>query len=295
MTDTSIIIINYNTFDLTCKCIGSVIAHTKGISYEIILVDNASTECDPGLFTERFPAVKLIQSPVNIGFAGGNNLGIKEASGKYILLLNSDTELKDNAVKSCADYLDAHPEAGVVSVKLVYPGGVIQQQCQRFPSIRLELMELLRLHKLLPADLRGRIMQSSFFDHRSFLRTEWLWGTFFMFPARILEQLSGQQLSQDHFMYCEDKEWCYEISKLGYEIHYWPQHEVIHHLGGSSKGSDAQEKRMRMILENEKKFIIAHYGKWKWKIIRLLKILKHSSNLNDREKHKELAALYRSL
>src|SRR5437763_942905 len=93
----SIIIINYNTFELTCNCIESVIQYTTTIPYEIILVDNASTECDAELFKKRFPQIKLVKNPENNGFAKGNNLGIKHAEGDAILLLNSDTYLKVNS------------------------------------------------------------------------------------------------------------------------------------------------------------------------------------------------------
>ena len=94
----SIIIINYNTFELTSQCIASVEEQTKGIAYEIILVDNASKECSPQQFTAKFPTIHLIESSVNLGFAGGNNLGIAAAQGDVILLLNSDTKLINNAV-----------------------------------------------------------------------------------------------------------------------------------------------------------------------------------------------------
>src|ERR1700756_1714891 len=103
--DVSIIIVNYNTFDLTCKCISTVIQCTKGIFYEIILVDNASVECDADLFLQKFPTIRLIKSTTNLGFTGGNNLGIENSGGKYILLLNSDTELTEDSISKCYDLI----------------------------------------------------------------------------------------------------------------------------------------------------------------------------------------------
>src|SRR4051812_12404319 len=94
----SIIIVNYNTFELTSDCIRSVIAFTIGLEYEIILVDNASTECAPEEFLKEFPAVQLVKSETNGGFAYGNNLGIQHASGTRILLLNSDTALTEDSI-----------------------------------------------------------------------------------------------------------------------------------------------------------------------------------------------------
>src|SRR5258705_744475 len=125
MIDLSVIIINYNTFDLTCNCIFSVTEHTKNIRYEIILVDNASTECDAGLFVKKFPQVKLIKNPVNSGFAKGNNLGIDRAGGNYILLLNSDTVFKNNAAEIVFDFLKHNESYGIGTAQLQYPDGTI--------------------------------------------------------------------------------------------------------------------------------------------------------------------------
>ena len=111
----SIIIINYNSFRLTSDCIRSVIQFTKETSYEIILVDNASAECDPALFLNEFPGIRLIRSDKNGGFAYGNNLGVAAATGEIILLLNSDTVLTEDSISQSARYLTAHPGAGVVS------------------------------------------------------------------------------------------------------------------------------------------------------------------------------------
>src|SRR6185436_7017921 len=98
MPRVSVILINYNTFALTGDCIRSVINHTKGVEYEIIVVDNASTETDPGRFLIDFPSIKLVKSAVNAGFARGNNLGIEKATGDHILLLNNDTILQDDSI-----------------------------------------------------------------------------------------------------------------------------------------------------------------------------------------------------
>ncbi|HUS02661.1 MAG TPA: glycosyltransferase, partial [Chitinophagaceae bacterium] len=117
----SIIIINYNTFQLTCNCIRSIKEKLVDLTYEIILVDNDSSECDPNLFLKEFPDTRLIISAENTGFTGGNNIGIAKATGQYILLLNSDTELINNAPRICYDYMQQHPKAGMTTAQLTYP------------------------------------------------------------------------------------------------------------------------------------------------------------------------------
>ena len=104
----SVIIINYNTFQLTCDCISSVLKHTKMVSYEIVLVDNASTERNPALFLEKFPSIKLVKSEKNLGFAGGNNLGINIATGDYFFLINNDTEITPLLIDTLVATLDAN-------------------------------------------------------------------------------------------------------------------------------------------------------------------------------------------
>ena len=102
--DISVVIINYNTFELTSNCLRSIYRHTSEIEFEIVLVDNDSSECSPDLFLSEFPDIELVKSPINGGFAKGNNLGVERAKGRYIALLNSDTELLNNALKIVVDY-----------------------------------------------------------------------------------------------------------------------------------------------------------------------------------------------
>lgn len=265
--DLSVIIVNYNTFQLTCKCIGSVYAKTKSTSLQVIVVDNNSTECDPGLFAERFPAVTLCRSGVNLGFSKGNNLGIEQATGEYILLLNSDTELKNNAIDIAMQYMRAHPQAGVVSASLQYPDGRMQSACQRFPSLTYSLIELFRIHKLFSRDKRGQLLLGAFFDHKSNAVADWVWGTFFLFPRKILKQLPAGKLDDVFFMYGEDMQWCWDINKLGYEIHYCAEAEVIHHMGASSGKKESWMK------ENNKIFLRRNYSFLHRKAIRFVQQL----------------------
>lgn len=268
--DVSIVIINYNTYKLTCNCLQSVFERTNGISYEVILVDNASSEIEPIRFETLFPALKVIRLPNNLGFAGGNNVGISYATGKYLLLLNSDTILVDNSVLTTYNYLEHHPDAGVVSSKLVFPDGRHQSVAQRFPSIRYQLFELFRIQKLIGKTKGGRLLLGSFFDHNSNAVVDWVWGTYFMFRKEILHKLPGKKLDESYFMYAEDMQWCWDIKKLGYEIHFCAETTVVHLMGGSSAD---KSKNMQ---ESGDKFFVRNYGKLsRWGINKLQKVLTH--------------------
>jgi GT2 family glycosyltransferase len=261
----SIIIINYNTFKLTCNCIASIQDKLVGIAYEIVLVDNASTECDPNLFLEKFPAINLVKSTVNTGFAGGNNLGLAVATGTYILLLNSDTELINNAPKICYDYIVANPKVGMVTAQLQYPNGQLQHSCRRFRTISWELLEVFPIYKLLPKQKREALMLHTYFDHTTTMNCDWVWGTFMLFSKSIVQQLPKNKLSDDFFMYSEDTLWCLEFKQLGYLIHYLPQAKVMHiHKGSSSSNKWLQIRKIG--IKNHAQVMKKYYPDFRWYI-----------------------------
>lgn len=261
--DVSIIIVNYNTFEITCNCIRSVYEKTKDLSFEIILVDNKSTDRDPAGFNILFPQLTLIQNEQNLGFSKANNIGIEQSKGKSILLLNSDTILQNNAIAITHHFLKQHKEYGAVSAQLNYPDGRVQHCCQRFPSVTLQLLEKLRLHKLLNKQQRAQLLLGAYFDHLSFVEPDWIWGTFFMFPASALERMANSKLNEDYFMYIEDMQWCLDLKKSGYKIAYLPEARVTH-LGGASSG-----KKEAMMQENFNKFIKANYGALKALLLKI--------------------------
>jgi GT2 family glycosyltransferase len=263
--DLSIIIINYNTFRLTLNCIQSVYDKVSGLQYEIILVDNASSENDPDLFLEKFPEINLVKSSVNLGFAGGNNLGIKNSHGKYILLLNSDTELINNAPGICYDYMQQHTDVGLTTCQLLYPDGRIQHNCRKFRTISWELSEIFPFFRLLPKQKQGKLMLHRYFDHRSVAECDWVWGTFMLFPSSIIEQLPGKKLPEDFFMYGEDILWCWEFKKRRYKIIFLPDAKVMHiHKGSTSKN---KLKKVKITgIKNHAVFMKKFYPDARWYI-----------------------------
>jgi len=262
--DVSVIIINYNTFRLTCNCIQSIIEKTQDVSYEIILVDNGSVETDPKEFSIHFPDIKLIRSVKNLGFAKGNNLGIAGASGKYVLLLNSDTTLKNDAISISREFLESHASVAVVTARLEFADGTVQHNCQRFPSIRYKLFELFRLQKFISKPSAGRILLGSFFNHDKLIFPDWTWGTFFMFRRELLDLLPEKKLTDSFFMYGEDMQWCMEFRKLGYAVAFEPSARIIHYMG-QSKG-----RKSMLMKENHQRFMELYYSVMHRRLISLL-------------------------
>lgn len=262
--DVSIIIINYNTLSLTRNCIISIKQCTRDVYYELIVIDNASTEKGVDSLQNEFADIKLFKSTVNLGFAGGNNLGLKQVAGKYVLLLNSDTILVENTIYKLFKYLEGNPKVGAVSPRLIFPDGRRQSVAQRFPSIKYSLIELFRIQKFLPTRKAGKILLGSFFNHSETLKVDWVWGTCFMLPKSILNQLPGGKLDETYFMYNEDMQWCMDIGKLGYEIHFFADSEVVHIMGGSLG------KKNTMMEENGILFLRKNYAEWEIDWIRRL-------------------------
>ncbi|MFN8416234.1 MAG: glycosyltransferase family 2 protein [Cytophagaceae bacterium] len=257
----SVIIINYNTFELTCHAIQSIVETTKGCSYEIILVDNNSSECSSELFKLKFPFITLISSSENVGFAGGNNLGLKQAKGEYILLLNSDTVVLNDAVSIAYNYIVNNPTIGVLSGRLLYPDGTDQPVAGRFPSLKTEILEFLRFPKVESFSNKSKRLLGTYWDYNKGVDADWVWGTFFMFKTEILHQFPNEKLQDDFFMYYEDVQWCYYIKNtLKLRIVYIPEPRILHYLSRSTESSDRLNVVRNKVLPNEFKFLKSTKG-----------------------------------
>jgi len=248
----SVIIINYNTFQLTCDCIRSVQAATKDVDYEIILVDNASTTGDPAEFLSYFPEIKLVKSPVNGGFSNGNNLGIEHASGDIILLLNSDTILKENSIATAANFLAKNGnDIGVLTVHLTYTDDVYQHNARAFRSIRNEVLDLFRpALMLIPYRKRATLMLNQYFKGDFDTYCDWVSGAFFMFRKELLETLPGKKLDERFFMYGEDQLWCYQFSQHGYRCYFLSGTKVVH-IANASTEPGKQLKLLKTMISQE--------------------------------------------
>ena len=268
----SIIILNYNTFDLTCQCIESIYEYTKNVDFEIIIVDNSSTVDEPDKFLELFPKIKLVKNTENRGFAGGCNDGIKVAKGDTILLLNSDTKLLNDAISITYDFLNTHPNVGIVTCRLENEDGSPQNNCYHFPSISKTLIELLRLQKFFPKSNFKKTLYGYFFDYDIIAYPDYIWGAFFMFPRKLLDIFPNQLLPETFWMYFEDMEWCWLARQAGYEVVFVPDGIVLHY-----GGKNHNPKALKMMNDNFNQFLKLYYNKMhSWTIIRLLKILEWS-------------------
>ncbi|CAN5399529.1 glycosyltransferase family 2 protein [soil metagenome] len=248
----SIVIVNYNTLWLTKECIQSIKENTTGLRYEIIVVDNDSQD---DIFTLKptFPDVIFIKNDRNLGFAAANNIGLKSASGEYILLLNSDTLILNNPIKIAYDRMVQDPTIGALTVKTWYPDKKMQVVAQKFPSILNNLIVLFRIDKLLSKETKEQFFLDIHFDHNKAKVVDWIFGSFFMFKKQIVvDGFPNSQLQESFFMYAEDMQWCFYFKKLGYRVFFDPGGEIIHYCGASDPGKkNLSKKYFDIMIPNE--------------------------------------------
>ncbi|MBX4258437.1 glycosyltransferase family 2 protein [Clostridium estertheticum] len=241
--DISIIIVNYNTKQLLADTIQSVIDTVGQITYEIIVVDNASSDGSIEMIKKQYPKVNLIENKDNLGFPKANNIGIKQAGGRYVLLLNSDTKVLDNCIQKCLEYMDGNIEAGAIGCKLLLTSGKLDHACKRgFPTPEASLYYILKLHKLFPHSKKFGEYTLNYLPIDEINEVDALTGAFMMVRKKVIDKAG--LLDETFFMYGEDLDWCFRIKEAGYKVIYYPEAVTIHYKGGSSK-----RKRYKTIYE----------------------------------------------
>jgi GT2 family glycosyltransferase len=187
MLDVSIIVVNWNGRNLLARCLQCVETTIKRVSYETIVVDNASTDGSQEMVQKQFPNIKLIQNNQNVGFASANNQAMEIAQGRYVLLLNSDAFVKDCTVDTMVAFMDKHPEAGMAACKLLYEDGTVQPSCSHFPTLETEFYTAVGLEKLFPnSPTFGKYMMHDW-DHNDVREVDVILGAFMLVRREAIE------------------------------------------------------------------------------------------------------------
>jgi GT2 family glycosyltransferase len=233
MTDLSIIFVNWNSTEYLRQCLESVYAHTDGINFEVIVVDNASPQDDASTLKESFPDIHLILSKENVGFAGGNNIGFAQSTGEYVLFLNPDCKLLDPAINTMMRHLKSLPDAGIVSCRLLNANlSTEPESIQPYPTILNRIFDFGFLTGIWPfRSLGGRGALLS--DSLDPAVVDVVPGTCIMMRRDTFERAG--KFSVDYFMYAEDVDLCYQVRRLGLKTYFLPDAAVIHYGGSSSK------------------------------------------------------------
>jgi len=260
--DLSIVIATMNNEQTLGKCLKSIYAHGLGLSMEIFVSDNSSGDSTARMIRADFPAVKLLENGGNLGFARANNKAIRLAQGRYVLLLNDDTVILDNAISKMVRFMDENPTCGVGSCKLVYPDGRLQSSKFGYPSLFKEFfhandwLKPLRKTKIisgLGAWLAGYSSAFECFSSSDQVKeVDDVLGAFFMIRKELIDEIG--LLDENYWMCREESDFSYRAKKAGYKVFYNPRQTVIHI--GSYTVHRTRVKKVRNYCQN---FISANY------------------------------------
>ena len=230
--DVSIIVVNWNTKSLLRDCLASVYEHSRGVDFEIIVVDNASTDGSKEMIKNDFPKVVLIENIKNRGFAAANNQGIDIAKGRYLLLLNSDTIVLDNCIANIVSFADTQPRAGVIGCRVLNSDLTLQPTCFMFPSVLNLFLSSSYLYKLFPTNRFFGRERMTWWNANDVREVDIIKGCFMLIRREAIEQVG--RMDENFFMYAEETDWCYRFKKRGWKVMFAPVGEIIHYGGQST-------------------------------------------------------------
>jgi GT2 family glycosyltransferase len=230
--DLSIVIVSFNCRDLLLRCLECIPAAAAPLAFETIVVDNASVDGTPDAVRAGFPAVRLVASGDNLGFGAANNVGVGMATGRWLVLLNPDTEARPASLSTLARLLEGDRSIGLVGPRLVYPDGSLQPSCRAFPSLATGLIVLLKLYRAvrwLPAirryDCHG-------LDYDRPADVDQVMGACMVISRALFTRLEG--FDERFWMWFEEVDLCYRVKADGLRVHYTPSAVVMHRLGQSA-------------------------------------------------------------
>ena len=229
----TVLLVSYNTRELLDPCLSAVArarAHGGAISGPDIVVDNASRDGSADYLSANYPHLKLIRSAQNLGFGRANNLALP-VSTDYLLLLNTDAFVPDDAFSRTIEFMEAHPECGVLGVRLVGRDGELQPSCRYFPKPLNTFLSRTGLARFFPG---VRLVDDMKWDHRSVRSCDWVPGCFYLLRRELVEQVG--LFDPLYFLYFEEVDHCKASKKAGWEVVYFPDVSVVH-IGGESARS----------------------------------------------------------
>ena len=245
--DLTISIVNYNTKNLLRGCLNSIYKIKGKIEFEVIVVDNTSSDGSVELIEREFPRVKLIKNRQNLGFAKANNQAIKQSKGRYILLCNPDIVIKSNSLDKMIEFMETHRSVGALGCKILNPDKTIQTSNNSFPNLFTAFLHIFQLKKIVPSSRirerigrRWRVLPGTtlreyfrvYWDSNRVREVEWATGACLLVRKETVEEVG--LLDENFFMYYEDADWCYRMRKKGWKTFYFPLFEAFHYVGKST-------------------------------------------------------------
>jgi len=307
MIDLSICILNWNTKDLTIKCIESIKYNTKKINYEIILVDNGSNDGLYDFVKYKYPEIILLRNSENLGFSKGNNQALKIFRGRYALLLNSDTEIKDKCLDLMVEYLDNDKDVGIGFCKMYYPDGSLYLNMHNeFPNWRNVLAERSIITELFFKSKLHNFFYRKYYviDSKKYEEDNdscaWGLGAFLMIRRKLLEKIGF--IDENFFSFFEEIDYCKRCIEAGWKVKYYHRPVVIHH---TAKSLVQEYPKMTQVWHHSRFYFFSkHYGIFSMLflkfitasgiLVRFYKIKKQLEKCSSSEERKKLQDLFES-
>ena len=241
--DVSIVIVNWNTRDILRDCLRTVYEQTSGVTFEVIVIDNASSDGSVEMIRGEFPQAVLIANENNRGFAAANNQGMEIAKGRYVLLLNSDTLVLDGAIQKTVSFADGRPEVGVLGCRVLNQDRTLQRTCFMFPSVLNLLLFATYTNKLFRRSRFFGRERMSWWNRDDERDVEVVTGCFMLVRHKAIDEVG--LMDDGFFMYGEETDWCFRFRKAGWGVLFTPCAQIVH-LGGASSRRAAGEMTLQL-------------------------------------------------
>ncbi len=255
--DITISIVNWNTKEELTRSVESVLAQ-EGVDFEVIVVDNASSDGSAEHIRSRFPQVILIENNQNLGFGRAQNQAIDVSRGRYVMLLNPDAHLPEHdTLAQLVAFADANPTVGIIGPRIHNPDGTLHHSARRFPTLGAGLFRRTPLGRLFPNNRFVREYIMSDWSHDGVRDVDWVSGAALMIRREVIENIG--LLDTGFFMYCEDVDWAYRAKENGWRVCYFPMVKLVHRIGAAS-----DQAPVRMIYHFHRsmfRFYMKHYAK----------------------------------
>lgn len=257
--DISVILVSYNTIDMTKKALNDLFASVGDLELEVFMIDNASRDNSVEVLRREYPKITLIENSKNVGFGRANNQALPFIKGRYVLLLNTDAFVEPDTLIKTKQYMDTHPRCGMVGVKLVGRDGVLQPSCRYFPTAWNIFLERTNLKKYFK---HAKLIDNMSWDHTSVRSCDWVPGCYALIRKEVIDQVG--LFDPRYFLYYEEVDHCFAAKRAGWEVAYYPDTTVVHIGGESAKHEAAISSQSRQIeslqIESELLFFRKNHG-----------------------------------
>jgi N-acetylglucosaminyl-diphospho-decaprenol L-rhamnosyltransferase len=267
----SLVIVSYNTASHLSRCLASIGRYPPTRPFEIVVVDNASSDDSAEMVARDFPEVRLVRRPSNDGYGVAVNSAVKVTAGKWLMFLNPDVEVREGSLDQLCDFADRHPRAGVVGPRLELADGRVQASAQHFCSPWRLVFEGSRLHLLLPRKWRGRLLLGTYFDQSETCAVPWISGACHLIPRSVWDDVGP--LTEETFCGFDDYDFCYRARSRGYEVWLDADTRMTHHCSVAVRARWNQQEVEQVAIHNTYVVLESHWSWWRIKALQAAELM----------------------